>query len=59
MGSSSKRRMTMAKRARERMLKERREKKQEKKDEKKRASVEAMGTDTGAPDEVLGQAQDD
>jgi len=51
--------MTMAKKARERMLKERREKKQEKKDEKKRASAEAMGTDGGAPDEVLGEARDD
>jgi hypothetical protein len=51
--------MTMAKKARERMLKERREKKQEKKDEKKRASVEAMSTDSEAPDEVLGEARDD
>jgi hypothetical protein len=54
MGSSSKRRQTMAKMARERTLQERRELKQQKKDEKKQAAAaardgsaeEATGTDT-------------
>jgi hypothetical protein len=46
MGSSSKRRMTMAKMDRERMLKERRARKQEKKDEKKQAAAAARSADT-------------
>jgi hypothetical protein len=41
MGSSSKRRMTIAKRDRERTLKERRAQKQQKKDEKKQAAAVA------------------
>jgi hypothetical protein len=41
MGSSSKRRQTMAKMARERTLQERRELKQQKKDEKKQAAAAA------------------
>jgi hypothetical protein len=40
MASSSKRKQTMAKVARERALQERRERKQEKKDERKRAAAE-------------------
>jgi predicted Fe-S protein YdhL (DUF1289 family) len=40
MGSSSKRRQTMAKVARERALQERRERKQQKKDERKQAAAE-------------------
>jgi hypothetical protein len=40
MGSSSKRRQTMAKMNRERAVKERRARKQEKKDERKRAAAE-------------------
>jgi hypothetical protein len=46
MGSSSKRRQTMAKMARERTLQERRELKQQKKDEKKQAAAAAR--DEGA-----------
>jgi hypothetical protein len=45
MGSSSKRRQTMAKMARERTLQERRELKQQKKDEKKQAAAEARDAD--------------
>jgi hypothetical protein len=49
-GSSSKRRQTMAKMNRERAVKERRARKQEKKDEKKQAAArEAEGTETGFP----------
>ena len=46
--SSSKKRQTMAKIARERAVRERRERKQDKKDEKKRAALEAQ---TAAEDE--------
>src|SRR5215211_135642 len=45
MGSSSKRRQTMAKMARERTLQERRELKQQKKDEKKQAAAAARDSD--------------
>jgi hypothetical protein len=45
MGSSSKRRQTMAKMARERALQERRELKQQKKDEKKQAAAAARDAD--------------
>jgi hypothetical protein len=46
MGSSSKRRQTMAKMARERTLQERRELKQQKKDEKKQAAAAARDEGT-------------
>jgi hypothetical protein len=46
MGSSSKRRQTMAKMTRERTLQERRALKQEKKDERKRAAAEARAAET-------------
>jgi hypothetical protein len=46
MGSSSKRRQTMAKMARERTLQERRELKQQKKDEKKQAAAAARDSDS-------------
>ncbi len=50
MGSSSKRRQTMAKMARERTLQERRELKQQKKEEKKQAAAAARdGTAEEAP----------
>ena len=48
MGSSSKKRQTMAKMTRERAVKEKRERKQEKKDEKKALAAEARNE--GAPD---------
>jgi hypothetical protein len=48
MGSSSKRRQTMAKMARERTLQERRELKQQKKDEKKQAAAAARDADADA-----------
>jgi len=50
MGSSSKRRQTMAKMNRERAVKERRARKQEKKDEKKEAAArEAENPETTFP----------
>lgn len=50
MGSSSKRRQTMAKMNRERAVKERRARKQEKKDEKKQAAArEAEAAETAFP----------
>jgi hypothetical protein len=51
MGSSSKKRQTMAKMTRERAVKEKRERKQEKKDEKKAAA--AMARDIEAGDSPL------
>ena len=50
MGSSSKRRQTMAKLSRERALQEKRERKQEKKELKKQLAAEAagQGTETAA-----------
>ena len=45
--SSSKKRQTMAKIARERAVRERRERKQDKKDEKKRAALEAQTAGEG------------
>ena len=51
--SSSKKRQTMAKIARERAVRERRERKQDKKDEKKRAALEAQaGTEGESPPET-------
>jgi hypothetical protein len=49
MGSSSKRRQTMAKMNRERAVKERRARKQEKKDEKKQAAREAEAAEGIVP----------
>jgi hypothetical protein len=51
MGSSSKRRQTMAKMTRERALQEKRERKQQKKDEKKQLAAEAAGESMTAPPE--------
>lgn len=48
MGSSSKRRQTMAKMNRERAVKERRARKQEKKDEKKQAAAAQLSVDAGS-----------
>ena len=45
MGSSSKKRQTMAKMLRERMVKERRARKQERKDEKKQAAADAKAAE--------------
>jgi ribosome assembly protein YihI (activator of Der GTPase) len=53
MGSSSKRRQTMAKMTRERALQEKRERKQQKKDEKKEAAARA------AEGEVLSETDED
>lgn len=55
MGSSSKRRMTMAKMDRERMLKERRAQKQEKRNEKKQAAAAARSAnaDSTVPTHVV------
>jgi hypothetical protein len=47
MGSSSKKRQTMAKMTRERAVKEKRERKQEKKDEKKAAAAMAREIEAG------------
>jgi hypothetical protein len=47
MGSSSKRRQTMAKLSRERALQEKRERKQEKKELKKQLAAEARGEADG------------
>jgi hypothetical protein len=47
MGSSSKKRQTMAKMTRERAVKEKRERKQEKKDEKKAAAAMARDIEAG------------
>jgi len=53
MGSTSKRRQTMAKMNRERAVKERRARKQEKKDEKKQAAArEAEAAESGVPQSV-------
>jgi hypothetical protein len=53
MGSSSKRRQTMAKVARERELKERRERKRERRDEKKAArEAQTPGATPHAPEDV-------
>ena len=48
MGSTSKRRQTMAKMTRERTVKERRARKQEKKEERKRAAAEARSANDGS-----------
>jgi hypothetical protein len=47
--SSSKKRQTMAKIARERAVKERRARKQEKKDERKQAALDAHAASDGVP----------
>jgi hypothetical protein len=59
MGSSSKRRQTMAKLTRERALQEKRERKQEKKELKKQLAAEAAAEDTAPADELPGEAERD
>jgi hypothetical protein len=58
MGSSSKRRQTMAKMTRERALQEKRERKQEKKELKKQLAAEEAGEGTTvAQEEMPGEEQ--
>ena len=59
MGSSSKRRQTMAKMARERTLQERRELKQQKKDEKKQAAAAAREADADADSKLATDTVED
>jgi hypothetical protein len=59
MGSSSKRRQTMAKMARERTLQERRELKQQKKDEKKQAAAAARDADADADSKLATDTVED
>jgi|GEM_PF-3091836 len=56
MGSSSKKRTTMAKMSREQAVKERRARKQEKKDERKQAAANPDAAPDEVPDEVLAES---
>jgi hypothetical protein len=59
MGSSSKRRQTMAKMTRERALQEKRERKQQKKDEKKEMAAAERAGENGDVDAVQSDGGED